>query len=483
MVLDLDLNDGDLEKSVPQESKTTVIKQEVIDKKTKKKSIWWKIIIFILLLLTIAGGGYFLWKTGKISKDIGFKFNPGEIISTKKPELKKDINGKLTNVLLIGVDSRKSNYISNTDTIIVASYNHETKNVVMISVPRDFHVEIEPETNWYNRINSVYASAESKKEGEGFNRLTKVVEEVTGLQIQYYAMVDFKAFVEIIDLLGGISVNVENSFVDYAYPNGNKYKTVKFTAGPQVMDGETALEYSRSRHSLQNNEGSDYARARRQQKVITAIQEKISQSDSFKDPKAIMGIFSSLINNIKISEFTITDIQAGLNIIEEMKDSNGKTNSFVLEPSAGDGTLIETKTMPSGAFAIGPVEGFGIYKRIHEYVNATITNPRVYSENPTIYIYDIGLGATEIKKLVTEMRKEYPYLKIIISYPLYHGKEGDYIYSNEEKYSETIKQLSRYLNTTNNSAPDFLEPKLSPTGVIMLLGVPTQLQQSNESGV
>ena len=81
------------------------------------------------------------------------------------------------------------------------------------------------------------------------------------------------------------------------------------------------------------------------------------------------------------------------------------------------------------------------------------------------------------------MRKEYPYLKIIISYPLYHGKEGDYIYSNEEKYSETIKQLSRYLNTTNNSAPDFLEPKLSPTGVIMLLGVPTQLQQSNESGV
>ena len=483
MVLDLDLNDSDLEKSVPQESKTTVIKQEVIDKKTKKKSIWWKIIIFILLLLTIAGGGYFLWKTGKISKDIGFKFNPGEIISTKKPELKKDINGKLTNVLLIGVDSRKSNYISNTDTIIVASYNHETKNVVMISVPRDFHVEIEPETNWYNRINSVYASAESKKEGEGFNRLTKVVEEVTGLQIQYYAMVDFKAFVEIIDLLGGISVNVENSFVDYRYPSGLKYKTVKFTAGPQTMDGETALEYSRSRHSMQNNEGTDYARARRQQKVIAAIQEKVMQSETLKDPKAIMGIFSSLVNNIKISEFTITDIQAALLLLEEYKDTNANSYSFVLEPYTGDRTLVETKNTPNGAFALGPVEGLGKYTKIHEYIELAIKNPKLYSENPIIFVYDIGLGATEIKTTISEMREEYPYINITQSYTLFRDKEGVYVYSNEEKYSETISVFSKYLKTENNTKPEFIKSKLAPAGVIILMGKPVQLEQSEGSGV
>ena len=491
MVLDIDLTNGDLNTN-PEIFQSSTIEsgnlnptnpQNIFPDIPKKKSNWPRILLFILVGIALGGIGYFLYKSSQISKELGFKFNIGEVVTTKKPELKKDTTGRYTNVLFVGVDSRESNYISNTDTIMVGSYNHQTKDITMISIPRDFYVITNPQTKWVNRINTVYAAAENAQEGEGFPALISSVKDVTNLEIQYYAMVDFKAFVEIVDLLGGLSINVENSFVDYAYPNGNKYKTIKFTAGPQVMDGETALEYSRSRHSLQNNEGSDYARARRQQKVITAIQEKISQSDSFKDPKAVMGIFSSLINNIKISEFTITDIQAGLNIIEEMKDSNGKTNSFVLEPSAGDGTLIETKTMPSGAFAIGPVEGFGIYKRIHEYVNATITNPRVYSENPTIYIYDIGLGATEIKKLVTEMRKEYPYLKIIISYPLYHGKEGDYIYSNEEKYSETIKQLSRYLNTTNNSAPDFLEPKLSPTGVIMLLGVPTQLQQSNESGV
>ncbi len=130
-----------------------------------------------------------------------------------------------------------------------------------------------------------------------------------------------------------------------------------------------------------------------------AIQEKISQSDTFKDPKAIMGILSSLVNNIKVSEFTITDIQAGLNILEEIKNNNGKTNSFVLDPSAGDGTLIEVK-LCHGAFAIGPVEGFGKYKRIHEYVNAIITNPRIYSENPIIYIYDIGLEQQKLRNLL-----------------------------------------------------------------------------------
>ncbi len=107
----------------------------------------------------------------------------------------------------------------------------------MISIPRDFYVITNPQTKWVNRINTVYAAAEIENEGSGFPALISTVQEVTNLEIQYYAMVDFKAFVEIVDALGGLSINVENSFVDYEYPIGNKWKTVKFTAGPQIMDG------------------------------------------------------------------------------------------------------------------------------------------------------------------------------------------------------------------------------------------------------
>jgi len=494
MLLDIDLTSGDLQRTPPQRiptiqaprippSTTSEPNNPVNFTKTKKKRIWPRILLFTLVAIALGGIGYFYHKSSQISKEVGFKFDIGNVITTKKPELKKDSSGKHTNVLLVGVDSRESNFISNTDTILIASYNHETKDITMVSIPRDFYVVIDPKTKWYGRINTIYPNAESKKEGEGFPALLNTIKDFTNLEIQYYAMVDFKAFVEIVDQLGGLSINVENSFVDNAYPNGNKYKIIKFTAGPQEMDGETALEYSRSRHSLQNNEGSDYARARRQQKVIAAIQEKIAQSDTLRDPKAIMGIFSSLVNNIKISEFTITDIQAGLDILDEFKTSNGKTNSFVLDPNAGDGTLIEVKTMESGAFAIGPVEGFGIYKRIHQYVNVITTNPRLYSEDPTIFIYDIGMGAVAINTLVKQMRTDFPYINFVISYPLYLGKEGNYIYSNEEGHTESISQFSKYLETDKNSAPDFLEPKLSQTGVIMLLGVKPTPQQNNESGI
>lgn len=494
MLLDIDLTSGDLQKTPPQRAPTNQAPRIPSNSlpeqnnpapfsRPKKKKIWPRILLFTLVAIALGATGYFFYKSSQISKEVGFKFDIGNVITTKKPELKKDTSGKHTNVLLVGVDSRESNFISNTDTILVASYNHETKDITMVSIPRDFYVVVDPKVKWYGRINTIYPSAESKKEGEGFPALLNTIKDVTNLEIQYYAMVDFKAFVEIVDQLGGLSINVENSFVDNAYPSGNKYKTIKFTAGPQEMDGETALEYSRSRHSLQNNEGSDYARARRQQKVIVAIQEKIAQSDTLKDPKAIMGIFSSLVNNIKISEFTITDIQAGLDILDEFKTSNGKTNSFVLDPNAGDGTLIEVKKMENGAFAIGPVEGFGIYKRIHQYVNLITTNPRLYSEDPSIYLYDIGMGAMAINALVKQMRTDFPYINIIISYPLYLGKEGNYVYSNEEGHAESIAQFSKYLETDKNSAPDFLEPKLSPTGVIILLGVKPTTQQDNESEI
>jgi len=196
-----------------------------------------------------------------------------------------------------------------------------------------------------------------------------------------------------------------------------------------------------------------------------------------------MGIFSSLVNNIKISEFTITDIQAALLLLEEYKDTNANSYSFVLEPYAGDRTLVETKNTPNGAFALGPVEGLGKYTKIHEYIELAIKNPKLYSENPIIFVYDIGLGATEIKTTISEMREEYPYINIIQSYTLFRDKEGVYVYSNEEKYSETISVFSKYLKTENNTKPEFIKSKLAPAGVIILMGKPVQLEQSEGSGV
>ena len=245
MVLDIDLNEGELKNIKPKDP--TSFKVAPGKRKDGKKKPFLKGLLITLLILLLGGLGYSLWRGISITNTIGLKINPVELIKEKDPELKKDSEGKHTNVLIVGVDSRNGSDISNTDTLIVASYNYETKNLSMISIPRDFHVEINPDTKWFARINSVYPSAEGKAKGTGFKALQNTIKDITGLETQYYALVDFKAFVEIIDRVGGVNINVENSFVDYNYPDGRKHKTVKFTAGPQLMDGDTALMYSRSR--------------------------------------------------------------------------------------------------------------------------------------------------------------------------------------------------------------------------------------------
>ena len=212
--------------------------------------------------LVILGGLVFLvYKGIAFSKNIGFNFNANDITAPEKePELAKDSSGKYTNILIVGVDTRDKEALLNTDTLILASYNYETKDIVMISTPRDFMAEIN-DSNRFNKINSVYLYAENKTKGSGMMALRKTIEEVTGTEIQYHAMVDFKAFEKIIDAVGGVDINVENSFTDYDYPDGYS-KTISFKAGPQTMDGKTALEYARSRKSNDNNEGGDYARAK-----------------------------------------------------------------------------------------------------------------------------------------------------------------------------------------------------------------------------
>lgn len=477
MVLDIDLTEGDIKNfKVPkQTNKTRRPKKE-----KKRRNPFVRGLLIILLLGAIAGIGYFAWKGSSIIKALGLNLNPMELLTEKEPELQKDSEGKTTNILIVGVDSRTGNDISNTDTIIVASYNYETENLNMISIPRDFHVEVDPNTKWFGRINSVYLSAEGNNKGTGFQSLENSVEEVTGLEIQYHVLVDFKAFVEIIDKAGGININVENSFTDYMYPEGLKYKTVKFIAGPQVMDGETALIYSRSRHSNMNNEGSDYARAKRQQKVIIALKDKIAQNETFKDPQSVMGIISSLVNNVKVSEFTITDIRAGINLLQEHTNEGGGEYSFVLDPYSGGGSLVEVKSMPSGAFAIGPKAGLGKYDDIHKYVDVIGKNPQLYSEKPTLYVHDVGLGSAEVAKIVKELQNSFPYINIITSSTLFRDKEGNYVYSNIDGFSETITQVAKYLKTENIERPDFITSTNNQQGVVILLGKPIQLDSGNE---
>ena len=428
------------------------------------------IITGILLVIFLSYGGYLGYKAYKAGKQMGFSFNPSDVISQELPKLKKDSTETYTNALIVGIDTRETGNLLNTDTIILASYNHKTNNLIMISIPRDFHVEIDPETYWFNRINSIYSTYEEKGEGEGLLRIREVVTEITGHEIQYHAMIDYKGFVELIDTLGGVDINVENSFTDYMYPERSGYKTVSFQEGPQFMDGKTALEYSRSRHSLHNNEGSDFARARRQQNVITAVADKVLSS-SLLDPQSLMNLFNVIQENVKISKFTINNIEAAVTELKKFRES-GESYSFVLDPNAGAGRLITDKNVVNtGAYAIGPIDGLGNYENIQKYISHVWKDPKLYEEDPTIRIYNTGLGYTETREQYLALDQALPYLKLSYMGTLHNEKEKTFSYVNaSEGFTHSLKSINSHINPDSTEKPEYINTNLNGEDITVLYG-------------
>lgn len=206
------------------------------------------------------------------------------------------------NILLLGMGGEGHDGAFLTDTIMLASLKPSSRQVALISFPRDL---VTPVSNW-QKINSINAYAEAKERGSGGEAVRQAMSELLQIPIQYYVRVDFNGFVNIIDELGGITVNVENVLNDYSYPiegqenNPNYYARFEhlyFDKGPQTMNGSRALKFVRSRHAL-GIEGSDFARARRQQLVLEAVKNKLLSAKTLLNPAMIGRLSDELSKNI-----------------------------------------------------------------------------------------------------------------------------------------------------------------------------------------
>lgn len=200
------------------------------------------------------------------------------------------------NVLLLGMGGEGHEGPNLTDTIMVASIKPSEKKVALLSIPRDLLVPV-PKIGW-RKINSVNAFGELESRGRGGEQAREMMEGLLGLDIPYYVRVDFDGFRELIDGVNGIDVHVDRKFSDYTYPtNDYGVQTVAFKEGWQTMDGDTALKFARSRHGS-NGEGSDFARAKRQQKVINALKEKMLAAKTYRNPATVANTLAALQANI-----------------------------------------------------------------------------------------------------------------------------------------------------------------------------------------
>jgi LCP family protein required for cell wall assembly len=194
----------------------------------------------------------------------------------------KETNNNV-NVLLLGKAGGNHDGPNLTDSISVANINLTTHKITLISMPRDIW-----SATLQEKINAAYAVGEAKEPGRGGIILAKAeIGAVIGQPVHYAVVINFEKFKELIDFLGGVDITVDKTFTDNQYPitgkendlcNGDteykcRYETLTFQKGTTHMSGETALKFVRSRHG-DNSEGSDFARGKRQQKVISAIIQK-----------------------------------------------------------------------------------------------------------------------------------------------------------------------------------------------------------------
>lgn len=254
------------------------------------------------------------------------------------------------NLLLIGIGGPGHDGPYLTDTIMIASIKPSTNQIALISIPRDLAVRIPG--YGIQKINHANAYGEIKQTDWGGALATEITSKTFAIEIPYYLRIDFKAFVDIIDEVGGIKINVERSFTDYTYPApGGLYQTVSFNQGVNNLDGNTALKYVRSRHG-NNGEGSDFARARRQQQILLALKEKVASYGALLNPVRLNSIMNSLESHIT------TNLEFGELVTLAKISKQLRTNeiiSLVLD-SSQDGYLQNSFTS-TGAFMLEPVGG------------------------------------------------------------------------------------------------------------------------------
>lgn len=189
------------------------------------------------------------------------------------PPVPWDGNSRI-NVLVMGLDNRDREDefdIPRTDTMILFSLDPESRTAGMLSIPRDLWVNI-PGFD-YNKINQAYRLGEIYDvSGRGPGQAMRTVEDLLGMEINYYAQVDLLAFEDFIDELGGISIVIPEEIV--VDPMGAK-NTQVLMPGEQVLPGWIALAYARARNTI----GSDFDRAERQQQVVMAIRDRILNAE------------------------------------------------------------------------------------------------------------------------------------------------------------------------------------------------------------
>jgi LCP family protein required for cell wall assembly len=298
---------------------------------TRKRAVVSVVVMFSLLL--VAGGIYGVrlsialaktFHTNPISAAVGALQGGGGSAIDQERQRNQRIN-----IVLYGYggDGHDGAFLSDSIMVIsIQPLQGRPPQIAEISVPRDWFVTIPLKNgkSTQQRINFAYAAGMLGEGPEpasavdaGAAVADPVLAHVLGVGINYFVGVDFDAFKQAVDAVGGINIDVPTGFTDNQYPAGEcdegncRYETIHFNAGMQHMNGATALIYARSRHG-NNGQGSDFARSARQQQIVVALKDQIESIGGFGK---LPDVINALGDNV-LTDLTIGDAESLYGLVE-----------------------------------------------------------------------------------------------------------------------------------------------------------------------
>ncbi len=359
------------------------------------------------------------------------------------------------NILLMGIGGAGHDGGYLTDTIMLISLRPSTGETAIVSIPRDLYIKL-PGDGW-GRINYASAYGElTNYPGGGAALTAKTIEQTFKTKVDYWLRIDFSGFKQLIDDLGGVDVYVDRPFTDRQYPTSDfGVETISFQQGWQHMNGERALEFARSRHG-DNGEGSDFARSKRQQKIILAIKDKIFSWGLLTQPAKIYKIYKNIDRHLQ-TNISFSQISELLPLVKKIDFKSLK--HYVIDDSPGG--LLKPMVTADGAQVLVPKAGD--LSELRDFVRY-IFDIQQFNQSKLSLVIVNGTTVDGLATYMSAVLKSWGFKTVKLGTAPRQDFEKTVIYNlKPEQNSTALKILKGRLKANvATQLPDFLKQFLPP---------------------
>jgi LCP family protein required for cell wall assembly len=422
-------------------------------------------VVGALLLVVVIVTGTLTYKRldDFISATTGHHINPiGEVVQAIQPApgtiAYKLQHGQQVNILLLGRGGYENDAPYLTDSIMSVTIDPASGRVAMVSIPRDLvvHMNLQDPSSrtWTNKINAAYevpyvniiccvASQYQGRDGGGY-AAEHEVGKITGLTYDRYIAVDFVAFRDMVDALGGIDICLTTNLDDIYYPDySGGYHPLHFKAGCQHLNGEQALEIARSRDASEPEQSSDFGRARRQQDIMEAIKKKATTVNGFSKAPQLL---NSLQNYIT-TDMSLSDMRAIYDWGKNLPNSSIIRVALTAPAPGTEGNLLDSFNCGMGSGVSQLCADDPSFTMIHQYISSVLIAPAVLAEKAPV---QIDGGADNFPGLESRLTSMFDPTGLQLSDPVVHPAllETEILDYSNGKFPLTAKWLASYFGAT-----------------------------------